>query len=121
VQLNQWLPIHWGASGLAILAFLPENEQRAIVDGGLLTAQTERTITDPPTLHRELKKVRKRGYACSIGQRILGAVGISAPIWNSSGDVLGDVMLTTRRSRAWTAPRISRPILPSARRWRRLY
>jgi IclR family acetate operon transcriptional repressor len=94
LQLNRWLPVHAGATGLAIMAFLPEEERRTIVARSRLDPVTERTIQDPVFLQRELERIRHRGYACTHGQRIPGAVGLAAPVWGPDGRVVGDVALT---------------------------
>jgi DNA-binding IclR family transcriptional regulator len=94
LQLNRWLPVHAGATGLAIMAFLPEEERRTIVVRSRLDPVTERTIQDPALLQKELERIRDRGYACTHGQRIPGAVGLAAPVWGPDGRVVGDVALT---------------------------
>jgi DNA-binding IclR family transcriptional regulator len=94
LQLNRWLPVHAGATGLAIMAFLPEEERRTIVARSRLDPVTERTIQDPGLLGKELERIRHRGYACTHGQRIPGAVGLAAPVWGPDGRVVGDVALT---------------------------
>ncbi|MDG4798344.1 IclR family transcriptional regulator [Micromonospora sp. WMMD1082] len=99
LELEKWRPIYAGASGLAIMAFLPADEQQAIVDRSGLAPVTERTITDPETLHRELAKIRRRGYALTSGQNIPGAVGLAAPIFDGQGAVVGDVCLTIPEQR----------------------
>jgi IclR family acetate operon transcriptional repressor len=94
LQLNRWLPVYAGATGLAIMAFLPEAERRAIAARTGLAPLTERTIQDPRLLERELERIRGQGYACTHGQRIPGAVGLAAPIWGPDGRVVGDLVLT---------------------------
>lgn len=95
----QSLPIHAGASGLSILAFLAPELRDEIIRSSPLHAFTERTITAPGDLDAELAAIRARGYAISHGQRAEGAVGIGAPIWNSNGSVLGNVMVTIPEQR----------------------
>jgi IclR family transcriptional regulator, acetate operon repressor len=94
VELNKWLPVHSGASGLAILAFLPDDEISSVLGETALTPLTDATITEPDELRRALARTRERGYAFTRGQRIAGAVGIAAPIWDPNGRVIGDVMVT---------------------------
>ena len=97
--LDTWGPLHAGATGLAILAFLPEDERRRIVHGELKQV-TEATVTDPESLEARLAKIRKDGYVCSTGERTVGAVGIAAPVFGPGGGrVLGDVALTIPESR----------------------
>jgi DNA-binding IclR family transcriptional regulator len=99
VPLNEWIPVHAGASGLAVMAFLPEPERRAIVERRGLPRITEATITDPQVLEDELAKVRRRGYALSRGQRTKGAVAIAAPIWGPNGYIVGELNLSVPEPR----------------------
>jgi DNA-binding IclR family transcriptional regulator len=94
VRLHEWVPIHAGASGLAIMAFLPEAERQAIISRTALRPLTERTITEPQELERELARTRRRGYAFSRSQRIPGAVGLAAPVFGPGSRVVGDLILT---------------------------
>ena len=91
VPMNEWIPVHAGASGLAVMAFLPEEERRAIVERRGLPRITEATITDPHMLEDELARVRAHGYAFSRGQRTKGAVAIAAPVWGPNGHILGEL------------------------------
>lgn len=100
IELNTWLPLHAGASGLAIMAFLPEAEADAIITAtGGMAEVTPETLTDPVALEQMLVQVRKRGYAITHGQRIRGAVGIAAPFLSGRGEVLGDVVVTIPEQR----------------------
>ncbi len=99
VAQNEWLPVHHGASGFAILAFLPKEERRAIVEEMRLPAFTDRTITDPALLEKELARVRARGYARTCGHHTPGAVAIAAPVWGPGGRVLGSLHLSMPESR----------------------
>lgn len=93
VELNQWVAVHSGATGLAILAFLPEAERRALYDREL-DQFTDRTLTGVEDIEREARRIREQGYACSRGQRVAGAVGIAAPLFDAAGAVFGDVCIT---------------------------
>jgi DNA-binding IclR family transcriptional regulator len=93
------VPVYAGASGKGIMAFLPEDEiQSIIVDG--LEPLTDNTVTDPAALQRELDRVRARGYATSHGERISGAVGTGAPIFDAGGRVTGQLHVTVPEYRA---------------------
>jgi len=87
------LPAHAGASGKAVLAFLPGGEIERILAAGLETV-TARTITDPARLRRDLAEIRKRGYCVSHGERTLGAVGLACPIFDGKSNVVGALMVT---------------------------
>lgn len=95
---GRWQPIHAGASGLGILAFLCDEEIEKVIRVKGLESLTDDTITDPDKLRHEVAIVRERGYSLSIGQRIRDAVGIASPIIVSS-HVAGDVIVTFPVSR----------------------
>ncbi|WP_078857109.1 IclR family transcriptional regulator [Streptomyces sp. NBRC 109706] len=92
-QLHKWLPVHAGATGLAILAFLCEADRERVLDQRGLPALTERTVPDRETLDRALERIRADGYAVSRGQRVPGAAAIAAPIFDRHR-VIGDIALT---------------------------
>lgn len=99
IDLNKWLPVHVGGSGLAIMAFLSEEEISMIIDRTRLAPLTSRSITERYRLEAELQKIRERGYAITRGQRTPGAVGLGAPVFGSNGEVVGDICLTLPESR----------------------
>jgi DNA-binding IclR family transcriptional regulator len=45
-------------------------------------------------LRRDLAAARRRGYVVSHGERFEGAVGVSAPIRDARGRVVGDLIAT---------------------------
>ncbi|MGW2824328.1 IclR family transcriptional regulator [Streptomyces sp. NPDC001443] len=98
VPRGVWLPLHAGASGLAILAFLPEEVQDEIAHAGL-DALTKRTVVDPERLAERLAQIRQEGYALSHGERIDGAIAIASPVLGPGGSVIGDAGITIPESR----------------------
>jgi IclR family acetate operon transcriptional repressor len=99
VELQKWKPIHVGAAGHAVMAFLPEDERRRIIERTGLAPATSRSIVDPNALNAALNHVRSRGYAITLGQRIPGAIGIAAPIFCSRGRALGSVGISMPEQR----------------------
>jgi len=88
---------HATAAGKVMLAF----SDRAIA--GPLPAFTERTITDPALLDRELARIRGRGWADAYEEREPGLNAIAAPVWGSGSELAAIVALqgpTTRFGRA---------------------
>jgi DNA-binding IclR family transcriptional regulator len=112
IETHRWLPIYAGASGLAILAFLDDEERQEVVRETGLRPVTDRTITDATILEERVARIRQRGYAISRGERIPGAVGLAAPIFGSNQRVLGDVCVTIPEARfyetneAWLGRRL---------------
>ena len=99
--------IHAGASGTPIAAFLPEEEIERMLQRPL-EQLTEFTITDPETLRRKFRQIRKNGYAMSRGERVPGAgVGVGAPVFNRYGHVIGSVVVTIPAFR-WKKDRLPR-------------
>jgi DNA-binding IclR family transcriptional regulator len=94
VQLNTPLPIVWGASGRSILAHLPEEEVAHVLAEETASPGKGEALPSPEALTRELAEIRARGYAISRGQKIAGAVGISAPVFGASGKVIGSLSIT---------------------------
>jgi DNA-binding IclR family transcriptional regulator len=117
-NLHEWRDLYTGASGRAVMAFLPEDERRAIVERTKLAPATEHTITHAAELETVLAEVRARGYASSQEERRLGGVGIAAPVFGAGGIVLGEIGLSvpTQRFDPDDEPRLARLVLTCAER-----
>jgi IclR family transcriptional regulator, acetate operon repressor len=92
-SLRDWSELHLGSSGKGILAFLPQAEQNAIIDR-LPDPIPGRQRLSKARLRRELEAARRRGYVVSHGERYEGAVGVSAPIHDARGRIVGDLIAT---------------------------
>lgn len=84
----------WGATGRSVLAFLPEDEQRAIAESGDASPATGVPLPPWEELKAELDAIRDRGYVLTHGEKVKGAVGIGTPIRNGSGAVIGSFSIT---------------------------
>ncbi len=80
--------LHCTAVGKAILAHLPEERVRGIVDRHGLPPRTEETVTDLDELFDALERIRDRGYAIDDGERIPGIRCVAAPV-RADDDVIG--------------------------------
>jgi len=92
-SLRDWSDLHLGSSGKGILAFLPDAERDAILDD-LPDPIPGRVPLTKARLRRDLAAARRRGYVVSHGERFEGAVGVSAPIRDARGRVVGDLIAT---------------------------
>lgn len=81
-------PLHAGASGKVLLAFLDRQIQEEIINQTELPRFSETTITDPKRLRGELRTIKREGVAFSDGEAILGTYGIAAPIFSSPGKIV---------------------------------
>jgi IclR family acetate operon transcriptional repressor len=77
-----------GAPGKALLAFLPWEQQQEVLNGPLEQV-LPRTITDPVVLAAQFAEIRQRGFALSMTERTPGIRSVAAPVFGSSGQVVG--------------------------------
>lgn len=84
-------PLHVGAPGKALLAFLPPEDLEPLLQALPLPAITPKTLTDPERLRADLAVTRQRGYAVSREERSLGASAVAAPIRDWRGKVVAAV------------------------------
>ena len=89
--LRDWSDLHQGASGKGILAFLPDEERESILASlpDPIPGLIPRTKSE---LRLDLDRARADGFVISHGERVPSAVGISAPIRDAAGRVIGDVI-----------------------------
>lgn len=86
-------PMHLGASGKVLLAFLPSRAAErvlAAVNGGT-TASGEHV--DVKRLRRDLTRVRERGLAVTHGELDRGVSGVAAPVLGPREDLLAGLTL----------------------------
>lgn len=91
--------LHHTAVGKAILAHMPRERVKQIIERRGLEAHTENTITEPEELFDELKEIRERGFAFNHEETIPGLVGVGAPIIDRHGDVAGAISIIGPKSR----------------------
>jgi DNA-binding IclR family transcriptional regulator len=87
-------PMHAGASGKAILAFLPEAEADAIIRREPLRRFSDNTITDPDALKADLARIRKQGYVISVEEIDIGTMGIGVPLLNWDDYPVGSISVS---------------------------
>lgn len=81
--------LHASASGKAILANLPEDRVKEILDRWGMPAETPVTITDREELYKELEEIRATGVAFNDGESIEGLRAVGAPVTTPQDTVLG--------------------------------
>ncbi|WP_019416261.1 IclR family transcriptional regulator [Paenisporosarcina sp. TG20] len=87
-------PLYAGASAKVLLAFQSDDFIRKYLNETEFKRITDSTITSADDLIEDLGKIRKRGYAISYGERVKGAISISAPISNRFKEVFADLTIT---------------------------
>ncbi len=98
--------LHAGAAGRILLAFLPSDERRELLNRMQLVKFTEVTITSRRILEKHLDRDRRRGYAMSFGEAIEGAAALSVPVFDSTGKVVASVSILGPQARL--SPRVLR-------------
>ncbi len=88
------LPLHAGAAGRVLLAYLPEEQQHSVIYDQDLNKFTGLTITDPAKLLGSLKKIREQGFAVSRGEREPEAFSVVAPIRGADGLVAASLSIS---------------------------
>lgn len=87
------------ALGHAILAWLPLERQRDIIERSNRVKVSEKTLTRVDELLRRLQQVRKQGYAVSDGENAYGLRTVAAPVFDVDGSPLAGVSLTIHTDR----------------------
>jgi len=90
--------LHYTGIGKAILASLPADRVREIVETWGLPRMTANTITDVDALFDELEATRARGYATDHEERTEGLACIAAPV-TLDADVLGAISISAPTER----------------------
>lgn len=90
--VGQRFPLHCSATGKLLLATMDEAQLRATLREPL-RRYTPATITDLPTLRRELETVRTQQCAIASDEEEEGLTGVAAGIYDAGGTLLGAVTI----------------------------
>ncbi|MFC0212283.1 IclR family transcriptional regulator [Paenibacillus chartarius] len=88
IKVGERNSLCFGAAGKTLLAFLPK------VEAEYLIGRENFDVEKKTELMKELEKIRLHGYCISSGNRIEGALAISAPIFDSTGQLVAGVSLS---------------------------
>ena len=84
-------PLHASAVGKALLAFAERPHEQLVEELGELPSLTPATITTRKRLVADLARTRKRGFAFSDEEQIMGVRSIAAPVLDADGVAMGAV------------------------------
>lgn len=85
------LPAHCTSMGRVLLAALPEEEARALVERSDLTPRTAMSVTAPGQIMERIAEVRRQGYALIDQEVELGLRSIAVPLYSASGRVVASL------------------------------
>lgn len=88
-SLTTLRPVYCTSSGIVILAHLDPAVAARILDRTKFVKITPNTVTHRETIDRLLQRARRSGLAEVRDANVMGASGISAPVFGSRGEVLG--------------------------------
>jgi DNA-binding IclR family transcriptional regulator len=107
-------PLYAGATGKLLLAYFSAEELATFWRAVKPQKLTPYTTVSREGMSRELKLIRKRGYAIGEQDRMLGVGGIAAPIFDASGSVAATLTIAGPAERCspdqleqWTEPLIA--------------
>lgn len=93
ISLNTPISAYWGSSSQAILAHLPEPDLQRVLAAAHPSPVGDRKPIEEARFRAYLATIRRRGYALTKGQKLPGAVGTAAPVFDAAG-VVGSVTVT---------------------------
>lgn len=94
VEVGKRMPLWAGAPGKAILAYMEEEEIKAVMkelkkSGVRVLASGQ--VVDIDKLRQELGEIRQQGYSLTSGERTAGLHAVAAPIFGGDRRVLGAI------------------------------
>lgn len=92
-NIGREIPLHAGASGLIMAAYMPPAKFEQLLQSSL-PVFTENTITEPAELMELVRGIRKQGYAATEGQVDEGLVAMAAPILDAQGELVAGLNIS---------------------------
>ncbi len=86
-------PLHAGAASKILLAHQQDEKIEVFLKTQKLVKYTEKTIVDPDKLRKEVKAIRKAGYAFSEEEIDLGVRALAAPIFDHEGKIAAGLVV----------------------------
>lgn len=93
------LSLVWGSLGRAVLAHLSEEDFELAYEKAGLGPLSGRPLPSRKKLREDVKLTKERGFALYEDRAYIDVAGIAAPIFDSSGDVIGALGLLMPISR----------------------
>jgi DNA-binding IclR family transcriptional regulator len=98
ITLFEPVPVECGASGLAILSFLPPQIRASICAAPRPSPLTGKRAASG-ALAAQIETTRRKGFALSHGEKLPDSIGISVPVRMSDDRPIGSLTLTVPESR----------------------
>ena len=113
---GQRRPLFVGAASKVMLPFLAAHQQRALFAKHRKSIDAAGMGSDWEGFRKSLAQVRAAGHCITQGEFSPGIVGIAAPLFNVSGQVLGSLGLVFHHSKAARSefPRLVKAVMKAA-------
>jgi IclR family transcriptional regulator, pca regulon regulatory protein len=115
LHVGSRLPAYCTSMGKVLLAFLPAEEQRAVLDEVEFTQRGPNTLTERETLLAELDRVRTAGLAVNNEELAYGLRSIAAPVRSQKGEALAAINIAVHRSMVSLEDLVARLVPPLKR------
>jgi DNA-binding IclR family transcriptional regulator len=96
---GQTRPLFQGAASKIILAYLRPHQLRGLYAKHAETIATSGLGADWTAFRAKLAEIRRAGVITSVGEFNPGVIGVSAPIFNGSKQILGSIGIAGDRSK----------------------
>lgn len=101
------LPAYCTSMGRSLLAALPADDARAILERSDLVAYTDHTRADMASITTELAVIAAQGFAVIDQELELGLCSIAVPLFNAAGQVTAAINIGAQSTRAPTSRMIA--------------
>lgn len=98
ITLFQQMPLEWGSSGLAILAFLPPDAQAEVFARTQPSPISRKRLTRT-AFNERIEQTRRDGFAFTQSEKLPDSFGIAAPVVMAQNNVVGSITLTIPKVR----------------------
>jgi DNA-binding IclR family transcriptional regulator len=99
VEVGTRGPLHTGAPGKVMLAWLPKEERKQTLRQMKLSRHTATTITSRTEFEKHLQLVHRRGYAMDLGEGVEGHHCLGAPVFDAEDRLIASVWITAPSAR----------------------
>jgi IclR family transcriptional regulator, KDG regulon repressor len=93
-RIGAAVPLYCTAVGKVMLAYMPEEERRALISQVAFKRFTPNTVGNIQELEAQLFRIRKQGYACDLEEHEMHIRCIAAPVWDNAGLVNASLSIT---------------------------
>ena len=79
--------LHYGALGILLMAYLPPEEARRIVETYPLEAHTPNTLVDKEPFMKRLEQIKSQGFYVDQDETFIGFTAVTVPVFGQGGAV----------------------------------